>query len=362
VTTFLPNGGGAGAVADFDGDGDFDIAIAEQNTGVILVYHRAAGAFTLASTISAGGNPRGLVAGDLNGDNRTDLACANRDTNNFTIALDGTAGWTSGNIAAGNDPRAVALGDINGDGDLDLAISNHDDRTVGVYANSGGGTFSLAQTLAVNPVFRPDGIAFVNAAGSNLPEVCAIISDDVVGSFVAMYANNGGTLAANATNFATLGTNSGEATAADLDRDGKVDLVVVNQDSGSISIMPNTGAGFGAAQVIATGANPERVAVGRLDGGTMPDLAVPNRDSNTTSVLLNTGTPPTPVCDSVDFNNDGSIIDPQDVDAFFSVFSEGPCIPASATCNDVDFNNDGSIFDPQDVDAFFSVFSEGPCF
>jgi hypothetical protein len=66
-------------------------------------------------------------------------------------------------------------------------------------------------------------------------------------------------------------------------------------------------------------------------------------------------------CDPIDFNNDGSLFDPMDVDAFFSVFSEGPCIPANATCNDVDFNNDGSLFDPQDVDAFFSVFSEGPC-
>jgi hypothetical protein len=69
-----------------------------------------------------------------------------------------------------------------------------------------------------------------------------------------------------------------------------------------------------------------------------------------------------PVCDSIDFNNDASVFDPTDIDAFLSVFSEGPCIPAEATCNDIDFNNDGSLFDPQDIDAFLSVFSEGPCF
>ena len=39
----------------------------------------------------------------------------------------------------------------------------------------------------------------------------------------------------------------------------------------------------------------------------------------------------------------------------------GPCIPAAATCNDIDFNNDGGVFDPQDIDAFLSVYSEGPC-
>jgi hypothetical protein len=68
-----------------------------------------------------------------------------------------------------------------------------------------------------------------------------------------------------------------------------------------------------------------------------------------------------PTCDSIDFNNDGSVFDPTDVDAFLSVFSEGPCIPAGANCNDVDFNNDTSVFDPCDVDAFLLRFSEGPC-
>jgi hypothetical protein len=68
-----------------------------------------------------------------------------------------------------------------------------------------------------------------------------------------------------------------------------------------------------------------------------------------------------PTCDSIDFNNDGSVFDPTDIDAFLSVFSEGPCVPETATCNDIDFNNDGSVFDPMDIDAFLSVFSEGPC-
>ncbi len=68
-----------------------------------------------------------------------------------------------------------------------------------------------------------------------------------------------------------------------------------------------------------------------------------------------------PPCDDIDFNNDGSLFDPQDVQAFLSVYSEGACVPANATCNDIDFNNDGSFFDPQDIDAFLRVFSEGSC-
>jgi len=68
-----------------------------------------------------------------------------------------------------------------------------------------------------------------------------------------------------------------------------------------------------------------------------------------------------PTCDDIDFNNDGGLFDPVDIDAFLSVFSEGPCIPANATCQDIDFNNDGSLFDPCDIDSFLLVFSEGPC-
>jgi hypothetical protein len=66
-------------------------------------------------------------------------------------------------------------------------------------------------------------------------------------------------------------------------------------------------------------------------------------------------------CNDIDFNNDLVEFDPLDIDAFFSVFSEGPCLPVSAVCDSIDFNNDGSRYDPQDVDAFLSVFSEGPC-
>ena len=101
---------------------------------------------------------------------------------------------------------------------------------------------------------------------------------------------------------------------------------------------------------------------------TNANIGGPSLGANGTLVFGGNGTQLTalrtvrgPVCDGVDFNNDGSVFDPTDIDAFLSVFSEGPCIPAGATCNDVDFNNDGSIFDPCDIDAFLLVFSEGPC-
>ena len=68
-----------------------------------------------------------------------------------------------------------------------------------------------------------------------------------------------------------------------------------------------------------------------------------------------------PTCNDIDVNNDGASFDPTDIDAFLSVYGEGPCIPDTATCDGIDFNNDGSLFDPCDIDSFLLVFSEGPC-
>ncbi len=87
---------------------------------------------------------------------------------------------------------------------------------------------------------------------------------------------------------------------------------------------------------------------------TRTSYATPNHTSSHAVLLPR-------ICDPIDFNNDGSSFDPQDIDAFLSVFSEGPCIPSTATCNDIDFNNDGVFFDPCDTDAFNLMFQEGPC-
>lgn len=70
---------------------------------------------------------------------------------------------------------------------------------------------------------------------------------------------------------------------------------------------------------------------------------------------------PISVCNDIDFNNDGSLFDPQDIEAFLSTYSEGPCVPIAASCDSIDFNTDGSLFDPCDITSFLIQYSEGPC-
>lgn len=68
-----------------------------------------------------------------------------------------------------------------------------------------------------------------------------------------------------------------------------------------------------------------------------------------------------PLCSDVDFNNDGAVFDPVDLELFIAAFSEAPCPATYCRCDGIDFNGDCSAFDPGDIDDFLSVFSEGSC-
>src|SRR5881409_2485540 len=78
---------------------------------------------------------------------------------------------------------------------------------------------------------------------------------------------------------------------ADVNGDGKPDLVTVNTGANTVSVLLGNGAGsFGPRTDFATGAVPHGLAIADLDGDGNPDLIVANTGGNTVSVLLGTGT------------------------------------------------------------------------
>src|SRR5262249_61687508 len=90
--------------------------------GVSVLLGNGDGTFQQAVHCAAGSNPSGIVAGDFNGDGRTDLVVANVNSNDVSVLLgngDGTF-LPSVQYVAGSFPYAIVAGDFNGDGRTDL--------------------------------------------------------------------------------------------------------------------------------------------------------------------------------------------------------------------------------------------------
>jgi len=93
------------------------------------------------------------------------------------------------------------------------------------------------------------------------------------------------------------GTNPSGSALADIDGDGKTDLITVNSSSNSISVFRYalssndiSSASFNKMVEFSTGSNPSCVATGDIDGDGKTDIAVANSSSNSISVLRNIST------------------------------------------------------------------------
>ena len=112
------------------------------------------------------------------------------------------------------------------------------------------------------------------------------------------------TLDASFASQATFATGSGPfgMTAADINGDGKSDILIANFSAGTVSVLVNTTAPgentptFLAQQTFATGNGPISVIAKDVNGDGRPDLVVANDVGNDLSVLMNTTAPGATAC------------------------------------------------------------------
>ena len=233
------------AVGDFNGDGNLDLAVANYYRDTVsILLGTGTGSFGAKTDFGTGTSPTSVAVGDFNGDDKLDLAVANVISNTVSILLGTGTGSFGANtdFGTGGFPFSVAVGDFNDDGKLDLAVTNSGDFDSGTD-----------------------------------PETVSILLGTGTGSF--------GTK----TVFGT-GSFPGSVAVGDFNSDGKLDLAVTNDGSGTVSILPGTGTGtFGAKTDFGTGASPYSVAVGDFNADGKLDLAVANLNNKTISILLGTG-------------------------------------------------------------------------
>jgi len=208
----------------------------------------------------------------------------------------------------GYNPISVAIADINGDGKPDMVVGNQcsgpdfcvSPGLVGVLLGMGNGTFQPAVTYASGgSVLSAVAIADINGDGK--PDLIAANECDVLGSctegLVGVLLGNGDGTFQSPVMYATAGYRPKAVAVADVDGDGRRDLLVTNLCSvacnnilppqGSVAVLLGVGDGtFRSATTYASGGySPLSIAVADLNGDGRPDVVVPNTCGSNGNVI-----------------------------------------------------------------------------
>jgi len=330
--TFLPpvtyDSGGAEAwsvaVADVNGDGKPDLVVSNCGVsgftcgslpfmGVVsILLGNGNGTFQPAVSYSSGGfSARAVKVADLNRDGNPDIVVANffdtyyNSTNGLLGVLLGNGDGTFRNVVTYPTGEvgafSVAVADLNGDHKLDLAVSNGacpntaDAQCAGVLLGNGDGTFQPVVTYKSGGG-EATSIAVADVNGDHKPDL-------VVSNWCVFCANTVGVLLGNGDGtfqdpirYGSGGYGAWSVAIADVDGDGKADLLVANQCTGSVNKCQNAQSVVGA--LLGNGDGTFQQVIPYFSGGVLAVSLVAadvNGDGKPDVVVANSGEQPNPM-------------------------------------------------------------------
>jgi FG-GAP-like repeat len=245
VHTIATDADGAQSVhaADVDRDGDTDVLSASSLDDTIAWYENldGAGASWLARTIALDADAAQFVrAGDVDGDGDLDAVSASYQDDTVAwyenTAGDGTA-WTARTISlTANGAYAVFLADVDGDGDLDVLSARNADDAVGWHENVlGDGTLWTQHTVTTTA----NGATAVFAADLDRDGDVDVLSTSAFDNKVAWYENEGGGAAFTLRTISTAQPAAFSVVAADVDGDGDDDVLSAALNGNRIALHEN---------------------------------------------------------------------------------------------------------------------------
>ena len=287
------------ATGDWNGDGKVDAAVlnAAQSTIIILLGDGAGRFPTTKQTFAVGSSSKSIATADFNRDGKADLTVVNNTGNAVQIFRgDGTGLFAlNSTLATGTGPIALAIGNFNNDKDasnkdiLDLAVANNAGDSISIFLGTAAGGFGAPSTLS--PGFGPRGLAIVDLdKDGKLDLVVTLGKISQEGQVAIMTGNGTGGFAL--TNTLFVGPAPNFATTGDFNRDGNLDLVTVNNTGNTMSILQSIGAAaflIPGRIPVPFGAFPDGVLVGDFNRDSKVDIIAANEQINSISVIQGDG-------------------------------------------------------------------------
>lgn len=286
------------AVGDFNSDGRLDVVSANQNSSTISILPGLVGGSLGAATnfpTGVGTTPSAIATGDFNRDGKLDVVVGSEFGNAVSVLRNQTpsggalAFGAATSFGTGTWPRCVVTGDVNGDGKLDLLTSNLASDSVSVLLNQtpDGGVAAFAAAVSYSVAPSPSSVAVADLSGDGKLDLVATGFQSKV---TVRLGQAGGVFGA-PTNYA-VGSEPKSAMVGDVNRDGRPDLIVANFNASSVSVLVGQGGGVFCPAVnssAGTPAAPTSTAVADVNLDGKLDIVVTNQSSHKASVLLNQG-------------------------------------------------------------------------
>jgi hypothetical protein len=291
-----------------------EVATADSlGNDVSILRTGAAGNFLVSTELSTLADvPAAVVVGDLNGDHIPDLVVAttpSASSGNFRDSIQIYLSQPGGGYAApqsfpvglnfGSQPLGLTLGDLSGTGNQDIIVTNPNDFTISIIANNGNGTFTSLQPIQLNS--EPATLAVGDFNGDGHNDIAVGLGGFFTFAQGVDILTNLGNRTFTAPQQISTTIPVAAMAAADLDMDGKTDLVIADgQSAGNVEILHNTSSStavsFSILGPFGAGSHPEHLAVADINRDGFPDVVVTNHTdaiggvvTDSVSVLLNNG-------------------------------------------------------------------------
>ena len=249
------------ALGDVNGDGLRDMVTSATRGDRISVWTQSAdgtfavGGESLTSDDLSG--PQSIALGDVDGDGRLDIVSVGRFSG-IVLWFAGGEGGVFGDAALVDvdavgaatlsSPADVAVGDLDRDGRLDLAVAAHRGDEIWILMQGEGPGAFRPEIVELPDGTRPvalelvdldgDGVTEILVAGHGAPSLFVLREIDGVYRPIDLSSN-------------VEGHGLSSVSSADVDADGRIDLVVGSPSSGAIEVLRATGAdGFAPARVL----------------------------------------------------------------------------------------------------------------